>query len=91
MDPIIQTVVASAPQQGATRFFLFDITSTKLGLAVITALAVLIINLYLEPPFLLCDEDDPILEARPSYVRFGLVSLVCGVLFLAIPTLARSS
>lgn len=91
MESVINSVIQQAPQlqQRSSRFQLLDVLNSKLGLAVITALATFTLSAAFEPPFLLYRNPDPIIEPSISYTRSAGISLVAAFLVLLLPTVSR--
>jgi hypothetical protein len=91
MENVINTVVSSAPQQhtGPFRFELLgSLVDTKVGLALVTAVSVLLISVACEPPFLLYTSEDPLEEKKLSCLRVSVISVFAGLMVLAFPVIA---
>jgi hypothetical protein len=96
MESVISSVAAGTPSPAAyaesgfsARAALLD---TKLGLASLSAVACFLIGVAVEPPFLLEKSDDPMKEARVSFLYAGVLSLAVGLAVLAFPSgAARTS
>lgn len=73
---------------GSFRFLDFVI-HTKSGLAASTMLAVLLISLATDAPFLCVKSEDVIQQPRLSYGRAAVVSLAAGAIVLCVPRVIR--
>lgn len=69
--------------------FLHVISRTKIGLAIITMLCVIVTSLALEPPFLTVRDPDPIQADKLSYPRTCIVTAAAGGFFLLLPKFAK--